>query len=114
MAFVDVKARKLVVGSAGHCPLLVADGTGVKNLSPEGMPLGILADTVFASETVDLPEHCRVLLYTDGLTEAMNAPGERFGQDVDEWLPLAAAAPRASCGTNWREAESISSENRLE
>lgn len=87
LAFVDMKARKLVVGSAGHCPLLVADASGVKSLSPEGMPLGILPDTEFVSETVDLPEHCRVLLYTDGLTEATNAAGERFGQErLMEWL----------------------------
>ena len=90
LAFVDVTARKLVVGSAGHCPLLLADSSGVKSLSPEGMPLGIVADTVFASETVDLPKDCRVLLYTDGITEAMNAAGERFGQErLAEWLPLA-------------------------
>jgi serine phosphatase RsbU (regulator of sigma subunit)/anti-sigma regulatory factor (Ser/Thr protein kinase) len=87
LAFVDVKARKLIVGSAGHCPLLLADASGVKSLSPEGMPLGILPDTEFVSETVDFPEHCRVLLYTDGLTEAMNAAGERFGQErLMEWL----------------------------
>jgi serine phosphatase RsbU (regulator of sigma subunit)/anti-sigma regulatory factor (Ser/Thr protein kinase) len=87
LAYVDVKARKLIVGSAGHCPLLIADVSGVKSLSPEGIPLGILADTVFASEAIDLPEKCRVLLYTDGLTEAMNAGGERFGQErLAEWL----------------------------
>ena len=87
LAFVDAKARKLIVGNAGHCPLLIADASGVKSLSPEGMPLGILPDTEFMSETVDLPEHCRVLLYTDGLTEATNAAGERFGQErLMEWL----------------------------
>jgi serine phosphatase RsbU (regulator of sigma subunit)/anti-sigma regulatory factor (Ser/Thr protein kinase) len=87
LAFVDAKARKLVVGSAGHCPLLIADASGVRSLSPEGMPLGILPDTEFVSETVNLPEHCRVLLYTDGLTEATNAAGERFGQErLMEWL----------------------------
>ena len=87
LAFVDAKARKLTVASAGHCPLLVADASGMKSLSPEGMPLGILNDTVFVSQTVDLPEHSRVLLYTDGLTEAMSAGGERFGQErLVEWL----------------------------
>jgi serine phosphatase RsbU (regulator of sigma subunit)/anti-sigma regulatory factor (Ser/Thr protein kinase) len=90
LAFVDLKGRKLILGSAGHCPLLVAYGSSVKSHSPEGMPLGILADTVFANETIDLPQHCRVLLYTDGLTEAMNAAGERFGQErLMEWLPYA-------------------------
>ncbi|HWD94269.1 MAG TPA: SpoIIE family protein phosphatase [Verrucomicrobiae bacterium] len=87
LAFVDVKARRLVVGSAGHCPLLVADGSTVKSLSPEGMPLGILPDAVFVSETVDLPTNCRVLLYTDGLTEAMDGAGERFGQErLTDWF----------------------------
>ena len=95
LVFVDAKTRKLVVGSAGHCPLLIADGSGLKSLSPEGMPLGILADTVFASETVELPTNCRVLLYTDGLTEAMDAAGERYGQDrLTDWFEKSQAEGR--------------------
>jgi sigma-B regulation protein RsbU (phosphoserine phosphatase) len=51
------------------------------------MPLGILPDTVFASEVVELPRHCRVLLYTDGLTEALAENGERYGQErLSAWL----------------------------
>jgi sigma-B regulation protein RsbU (phosphoserine phosphatase) len=97
LVFVDAKARKLIVGSAGHCPLLVADGSGVKSLSPEGMPLGILPDTVFTSETVDLPLNCRVLLYTDGLTEAMDAEGERYGQDrLTDWFKETQAESRSA------------------
>jgi sigma-B regulation protein RsbU (phosphoserine phosphatase) len=95
LVFVDAKARKLVVGSAGHCPLLVVDGSGMKSVSPEGMPLGILPDTVFASETVELPVNCRVLLYTDGLTEAMDAAGERYGQDrLTDWFKKTQAQAR--------------------
>jgi serine phosphatase RsbU (regulator of sigma subunit) len=87
LAFVDTKARKLVVGSAGHCPLLIADGSGVRSLSPEGMPLGILPDTVFTSETVDLSVNCRAMLYTDGLTEAMDEAGQRYGQErLTDWF----------------------------
>jgi len=97
LVFVDATARKLIVGSAGHCPLLVADGSGVKSLSPEGMPLGILPDTVFTSETVDLPLNCRVLLYTDGLTEAMDAEGERYGQDrLTDWFKETQAKSRSA------------------
>jgi serine phosphatase RsbU (regulator of sigma subunit)/anti-sigma regulatory factor (Ser/Thr protein kinase) len=95
LVFVDAKERKLVVGSAGHCPLLIADSSGLKSLSPEGMPLGILADTVFASETVELPMNSRVLLYTDGLTEAMDAAGERYGQDrLVDWFKKSQAQAR--------------------
>jgi sigma-B regulation protein RsbU (phosphoserine phosphatase) len=87
LAFVDAAARKLVIASAGHCPMLIANGAHVKSFSPEGMPLGILPDTEFASEVVELPRNCRVLLYTDGLTEALDADGERYGQErLSGWL----------------------------
>ena len=87
LAFVDTATRKMLVSSAGHCPLLVANGAGVKTLSPEGMPLGIMPDTVFGSEVVELPAKSRVLLYTDGLTEAVDADGERYGQErLTAWL----------------------------
>jgi sigma-B regulation protein RsbU (phosphoserine phosphatase) len=96
LVYVDARKRRLVTASAGHCPLLLAvagDGA-VKPLSPEGMPLGILPDTPFTDETAELPANCRVLLYTDGLTEARNAQGELFGQErLMEWLKRATTRP---------------------
>ena len=89
LAYVDVGEQRLITASAGHCPLLVAGGADskVRALSPEGMPLGILPDTTFLDETAELSEHCRVLIYTDGLTEARNAEGDLFGQErLMEWL----------------------------
>ncbi len=87
LAYVDSARRSMAVASAGHCPLLMTDGTQARSFSPEGMPLGILPDTVFTSEMVELPRNCRVLLYTDGLTEALDADGERYGQErLAEWL----------------------------
>jgi len=42
-----------------------------------------------------LPANSRVLLYTDGLTEARNAQGELFGQErLMEWLRQSTARPR--------------------
>ncbi|EEF62631.1 SpoIIE family protein phosphatase [Pedosphaera parvula] len=87
LAFVDAHERKMITASAGHCPLVVATTKGVTTFSPEGMPLGILPDTIFQDETVELSEKCRVLLYTDGLTEALSAKGEYFGQQpLLDWL----------------------------
>jgi serine phosphatase RsbU (regulator of sigma subunit)/anti-sigma regulatory factor (Ser/Thr protein kinase) len=92
LAYVDAKARKLTVAGAGHCPLVVATTAGVKTFSPEGMPLGIKQDTVFQAESVELPEKCLVLLYTDGLTDAINAGKEHFGQErLLTWLAQSAA-----------------------
>ena len=96
LVFVDAKHRWLVTASAGHCPALLAvaaDGP-VRALSPEGMPLGILPDTAFSDETAELAAHSRLLLYTDGLTEARNAKGELFGQHrLSDWLKQTAARP---------------------
>ena len=51
------------------------------------MPLGILPDTTFTDESAVLSKNCRVLLYTDGLTEARNRQGDLFGQErLIEWL----------------------------
>src|SRR5205085_12358567 len=83
--------------SAGHCRVLFAGarGTPARAMSPEGMPLGIMPDTVFVNDMVELTSPCQVLLYTDGLTEAVNAEGERFGQDrLAKWLEQNAAAAR--------------------
>jgi len=96
LVYVDAGKRQLIAASAGHCPLLlsVAGDRAVTILSPEGMPLGILPDTPFTEETAELPRNCRVLLYTDGLTEARNAEGQLFGQErLMEWLRRTAARP---------------------
>jgi serine phosphatase RsbU (regulator of sigma subunit)/anti-sigma regulatory factor (Ser/Thr protein kinase) len=89
LVYIDSKSRRMTAASAGHCPVLLAlDTSGnVKTVSPEGLPLGILPDTTFTNQTEILPKNCRVLLYTDGLTEARNTKGEFFGQDrLIKWL----------------------------
>jgi phosphoserine phosphatase RsbU/P len=86
---VDAKNRKITAASAGHCPgLLAADDRGsIISIAPEGLPLGIEPDTAFSSHTESLDRPCRLLLYTDGLTEARNPHGEFFGQDrLMKWL----------------------------
>jgi serine phosphatase RsbU (regulator of sigma subunit) len=99
LVYVDSRARRITTASAGHCPVLLAvDNDGnVKTLSPEGLPLGILPDTTFSNHIEALPKNCRVLLYTDGLTEARNSAGEFFGQDrLIRWLKKTAHATRSA------------------
>jgi len=84
LAFVDTAQHRVVTANAGHCPLLyaLADGDAtVKAVAPEGLPLGILPDATFTSQTETLSSSSRVLLYTDGLTEARSPRGELFGQE---------------------------------
>jgi serine phosphatase RsbU (regulator of sigma subunit) len=99
LVYVDSRARKITAASAGHCPVLVAIDTdgGIKSISPEGLPLGILPDTTFSNHTEALPKNCRVLLYTDGLTEARNSGGEFFGQErLIRWLQKTAQARKTA------------------
>lgn len=79
LAFIDVKVKEIVVASAGHCPALIflKNNPEPKLISPEGMPLGILADTPFTEVRESLADDCRIILYTDGVTESRN-PSEQF------------------------------------
>jgi serine phosphatase RsbU (regulator of sigma subunit)/energy-coupling factor transporter transmembrane protein EcfT len=89
-AVVDTRARTLTHARAGHCPLIHVPGPQAASraprvLLPDGMVLGLQLDAgeMFArlleEATLPLATGDLVLLYTDGITEAMNAAGEEFG-----------------------------------
>jgi sigma-B regulation protein RsbU (phosphoserine phosphatase) len=95
VAFIDTRSRRFVAASAGHCPILHSgtDPAQPRVLSPDGLPLGVMRDTEYAEEAVTVDRHSRLLLYTDGLTEAGNPSGELFGQKrLLQWLEQAAVA----------------------
>ncbi len=69
---------------AGHEPMILAHPDSPSELhSPEGFALGVVDSSLFKEllevETVTLNPGDRMLLFSDGLTEAMNASGEEFG-----------------------------------
>ena len=81
----DGSNGKLVFARAGHdAPLLYRRQSGkVELLRPPGLALGIDGGTVFERVTKDLevdllPGDC-VLLYTDGVREAVDSQDEQFG-----------------------------------
>jgi sigma-B regulation protein RsbU (phosphoserine phosphatase) len=70
--------------NAGHTSTFVirTDNT-VQELSAGGIPFGMLdMDFPFQTEIVTLQSGDRLLLYTDGVTEAMNEKGDLFDQAV--------------------------------
>lgn len=93
LAVADLASRQLLIGNAGHCPLLVSDGFhSLRAFAPRGMPLGIQRDALFASESVSLEPFSSVLLYTDGITEVRNPAGRMFGQpSLERWFRHASA-----------------------
>ena len=90
-ALVDLQARTLTYARAGHCPLIYlpgpGTGTGVQVLAPEGMVLGLKLDNgemfsrLLEEATLPLGPGDLFVLFTDGLTEAMNPAGDCFGDE---------------------------------
>jgi sigma-B regulation protein RsbU (phosphoserine phosphatase) len=75
----DDKARTFTFANAGHLePMLACDGE-VRTLATDaGMPLGLLPST-YTESTIELGPGAELLLYSDGITEAMNAADEEYG-----------------------------------
>jgi serine phosphatase RsbU (regulator of sigma subunit) len=95
LVYVDMANNRLIVASAGHCPLLVAsnDGQPPRAVSPEGMPLGVLPEPEFTEEIIPLEAGMRLLLYTDGLTEVSSPEGLEYGMKrLTDWLATCARA----------------------
>ena len=68
--------------NAGHCPPILRRSNGaVESLAPTRPVLGFMLDEGFRSERLDLAAGDRLLLYTDGVTEAANDSGEEFGPE---------------------------------
>ena len=68
--------------NAGHNPpfLLSRDGS-MKELTVGGMVLGLFPGAQYESATVRLQPDDHLVLFTDGVVEALNASGEEFGSD---------------------------------
>jgi phosphoserine phosphatase RsbU/P len=67
--------------SAGHHPALIRRATTeVEELREGGLPLGIEREEKFPACQTRLAPGDLLLIYTDGLVEAVNAPGEEFGR----------------------------------
>ena len=63
-----------------HRILRQADGS-IQSLSPTRPVLGLMLDAGFRSERLRLSAGDRLLLYSDGVTEAGNDAGEEFGAE---------------------------------
>jgi len=81
LLILEPEKRRLTISSAGHMPpLLRSDDGSVSALRINaGIPLGIFEDHQYGETQHTLKAGDSVLLYTDGVTEAMNRRGEMFG-----------------------------------
>jgi sigma-B regulation protein RsbU (phosphoserine phosphatase) len=105
LALFDAKRRKLFLSSAGHLPMLVyrAAERKVYRVNPPGLPVGLVLpagagfDEKIKVEELTLKKGDFFLLFTDGIVEAADGEGRRFGlerlvQTVEHSAELSAEA----------------------
>jgi sigma-B regulation protein RsbU (phosphoserine phosphatase) len=100
--YIDTGAGEKIAtyASAGHPPLLVwreAEGR-VEEVRQESLPLGRFLRAEYRNEELRLTSGDRLLLYTDGVTEALSRAGEPFGDDRLRDLLASSGEPDAILG----------------
>jgi len=78
----DAGTGRLRVANAGHEPPLLVPGNGrpIVNVTCGGLLLGAFTSLGLAEIEVELEPGDLLLLYTDGVTDAADETGERFGE----------------------------------
>ena len=89
-AVLDHRARRLTYSNAGHPPPLLFREGRCRRLTTGGLALGIEPAAHYRWEALEmLPGDC-LLLFTDGLSEALNFNDEAFGMERIERAAMAA------------------------
>jgi phosphoserine phosphatase RsbU/P len=79
-AELDPKNGSLAFLNAGHNPpLIVHAGGTMEQLAAGGLPLGIMANADFREGKTKLHPGDVLVIYSDGVSEAVNPKGEEFG-----------------------------------
>ena len=87
--FLDSRERTVSFSSAGHNPIILFRGKTKRTyyLNPSGFPIGITLPDIklfgekIQSDRIRLHPDDILVLYTDGITEAMNAKRELYGEE---------------------------------
>jgi len=95
LLLIDSEARRIRYVNAGHPGFLDANGVSWESTGP---PLGLLAGAKYEIGELPLRDGERLLLYTDGLSEAMRTDGAEFGVERirDAFLAAAGTPPDAA------------------
>jgi sigma-B regulation protein RsbU (phosphoserine phosphatase) len=86
----NTQTNELCYCNAGHDnPFLLNSDGKVKRLQTGGIVLGFVPQFTFAEEKIPFQKGDLLVLYSDGITEAMNAKEEEFGEKRLEELIMA-------------------------
>ncbi len=79
----EINSRKLCLSNAGHCrPILKRNGTAAFiHTDDPRLPLGVRRSVSYKEKSLTLQPGDFLLLYSDGMPEAMDKEGNRLGYD---------------------------------
>jgi sigma-B regulation protein RsbU (phosphoserine phosphatase) len=79
----EVRTGRMAIANAGHEPPLFvpADGGPIVTVEGGGRMLGMSSPLDLPETEIELAPGDRLVLYTDGVTDAMTSTGARFGKD---------------------------------
>ncbi|MBO4904880.1 MAG: SpoIIE family protein phosphatase, partial [Lachnospiraceae bacterium] len=82
MGYLDIHTGEVHAVNAGHNPpVLIRDGKAEFVNLPAGIVLAVMDGMTYMEHTVQLQKGDILFLYTDGVTEAINAREEQYGED---------------------------------
>ncbi len=76
----DTATGVLTYGNAGHNPGYLVRRDGIEELGATGIPVGMLGDQSWTTAETTIPPGSALVLYTDGVTDAVNQDGVDYGQ----------------------------------
>jgi len=76
---IDPATGRLIYVNAGHNPPYLCDGDQCRMLDSTAVVLGMIEGMPFPEASAELRAGSRLVLYTDGVTEAEDRAGEQFG-----------------------------------
>jgi sigma-B regulation protein RsbU (phosphoserine phosphatase) len=71
---------RLTYSNAGHNPPIVVGRSGVRRLETGGLILGLFPHATYDEETLQLEDGDTLIIFSDGVTEAVNERGDEFGE----------------------------------
>ena len=82
-AIFDPATGEFTYANGGHNPPLIvhADGSSTPLETTDGVALGVMPGIEYAQSTVTLEMGDAIVMYTDGVSEAMNGEEEEFGME---------------------------------
>lgn len=86
-------AGEVELCNAGHCPPLLMQGESVTPIAATGLPVGMFCQESYETVRFNLNQGDRLLLYTDGLSEARDHANQEYGGRLHGFVGQCADLP---------------------